>query len=156
MPCDLPAVAQLSQGGCQLCEGRDGFEFEAEDPRRLRWVLPCMHRLVCSRRHSPLPACRQLLRLLPGRRGRLPGHLHLPGSSLRLPLCHPGCSRLLEQKLTLNSQLRGGFLEGLQEQLAEPAALHAALRPMAVTGVGSDVGGHVWTCWAGLLRSAQQ
>ncbi|PRW44427.1 Fanconi anemia group D2-like protein [Chlorella sorokiniana] len=84
---DGPAAAfdkLLSQGGCQLSEGRDGFEFEAEDPRRLR--------------------------------------------------------RLLEQKLTLNSQLRGGFLEGLQEQLAEAAALHAALKPMAVTGHGSITG----------------
>ena len=39
-PACLPRRGQLSQGGCQLSEGRDGFEFEVEDPRRLRWVLP--------------------------------------------------------------------------------------------------------------------
>ncbi len=43
--------------------------------------------------------------------------------------------RLLEQRLTLNAELRGSFLEGLQEQLEDAAVLHAALRPMAVTGV---------------------
>ncbi|KAL4428110.1 hypothetical protein ABPG75_002199 [Micractinium tetrahymenae] len=68
----------LGQAGCCLVSGRDGHEYEVEDPRRLR--------------------------------------------------------RLLEQRLTLNAELRSGFLEGLQEQLEDPPVLHAALRPMTVTG----------------------
>ncbi|KAL4445301.1 hypothetical protein ABPG77_011126 [Micractinium sp. CCAP 211/92] len=78
---DGPATSYedlLGQGGCCLVSGRDGHEYEVEDPRKLR--------------------------------------------------------RLLEQRLTLNAELRSSFLEGLQEQLDDAAVLHAALRPMAVTG----------------------
>ena len=45
------------------------------------------------------------------------------------------CRRLLEQRLTLNAELRTHFVTGLREQLGDAAVLHAALKPMAVTGV---------------------
>ena len=45
------------------------------------------------------------------------------------------CRRLLEQRLTLNAEMRTHFVAGLQEQLGDAAVLHAALKPMAVTGV---------------------
>ncbi len=34
-PC---CFAQLGQGGCCLVSGRDGHEYEVEDPRKLRWA----------------------------------------------------------------------------------------------------------------------
>lgn len=75
---ESPFDELLGQAGCTLSSGRDGCEYEVEDPRKLR--------------------------------------------------------RLLEQKLTLNGELRASFLAGLQEQLAEVPVLHAALKPMQVTG----------------------
>lgn len=42
--------------------------------------------------------------------------------------------RLLEQKLTLNAELRANFSTGLDNLLQEPNVLHAALKPMVVTG----------------------
>ena len=140
VPRALPAAVQLSQGGCQLSEGRDGFEFEVEDPRRLRWVLLCLPDLAAAPPAGAPSACRQLLR-------SCISHLSVDAAfscpAALTPSAQPLlCRRLLEQKLTLNSQLRGGFLEGLQEQLAEPPTLHAALRPMAVTGVRASC-----CCW---------
>jgi hypothetical protein len=40
--------------------------------------------------------------------------------------------RQLEQKLTLNAELRKSFLDGLAEVLQDADVLHAALRPMPV------------------------
>lgn len=68
----------LAQAECSLTSSREGHEFEAEDPRKLR--------------------------------------------------------RLLEQRLTLNAELRGDFVRGLEERLADVSVLHASLRPMTVTG----------------------
>ncbi len=124
MPCALPARVQLSQGGCQLSEGRDGFEYEVEDPRRLRWVLAIQACCAAASRR-PAPPVASCCICCPA----------VAALANNRPCFTASCRRLLEQKLTLNSQLRGGFLEGLAEQLAEPAALHAALKPMAVTGV---------------------
>lgn len=42
---------------------------------------------------------------------------------------------MLDQKLTLNAELRRHFLEGLTAQLGDAGVLHAALKPMTVTGV---------------------
>lgn len=41
--------------------------------------------------------------------------------------------RLLEQKLTLNAELRKNFLAAVEQQLAEVDVLRAALRPMTVS-----------------------
>ena len=49
------------------------------------------------------------------------------------------CRRVLEQKLTLNRDLYKCFLEGLERHLADVSALHAALKPMRVTGVSCAV-----------------
>ncbi|PSC75642.1 Fanconi anemia group D2-like protein [Micractinium conductrix] len=48
--------------------------------------------------------------------------------------------RLLEQRLTLNRDLQAAFMEGLQEQLEDEGVLHAALRPMTVTGSAPTTG----------------
>lgn len=42
--------------------------------------------------------------------------------------------RNLEQRLTLNETLRRSFLDGVREHLEPPEVLHAALKPMTVTG----------------------
>lgn len=42
--------------------------------------------------------------------------------------------RLLEQRLTLNHTLCRSFLDQTREHLDPPAVLHAALKPMEVTG----------------------
>ena len=42
--------------------------------------------------------------------------------------------RNLEQRLTLNETLRRRFLDEVREHLDPPEVLHAALKPMEVTG----------------------
>lgn len=44
---------------------------------------------------------------------------------------------MLEQRLTLNPGLRDSFMAGLQQQLSNLSTLHAALKPMQVTGVST-------------------
>lgn len=49
--------------------------------------------------------------------------------------------RTLEQRLTLNSDLRKNFLAALEEHLQLPGVLHAALKPMRVTTPGLPLTG---------------
>lgn len=49
--------------------------------------------------------------------------------------------RALERKLTLNRELVEGFLEGLEQHLAPDEVLHAALKPMTVTGANVPITG---------------
>lgn len=49
--------------------------------------------------------------------------------------------RTLEQRLTLNSDLRKNFLAALEEHLQLPDVLHAALKPMRVTTLGLPLTG---------------
>lgn len=56
--------------------------------------------------------------------------------------------RHLEQRLTLDGELRSNFLAGLEEHISPADVLHAALKPMRVTSlVGAQAlcppGGHV-------------
>ena len=54
--------------------------------------------------------------------------------------------RSLEQKLTLNAELRGAFMEGLAAELQDCSKLHAFLRPMTVTSHVSHHMGLLLAC----------
>ena len=105
-----------------LVDSREGPEFEADDPRKLR----------CAAALAPacLPVCCQIVQ--PSVPAPAPPSLCAPHSPPHR-LCV--CRRLLDQRLTLNAELRAHFVAGLKEQMEDAAVLHAALKPMAVTGV---------------------